>query len=134
MRVDFDSIYTFHIQGNDNERKLICITSAKELIGVKLDENTSESVSNTVKHNFFTKGLYDQSEQYNGEDSLYEALGREGIKRYKKYNYNILKNIVADIMSNAGGYEFLQGLMRYLENDMVTIYISRAIGEVMASK
>lgn len=133
MRVNFDS-YTFHIQGSDTGRNLICITSEKELAGVRVEETAAEYVSDAVKHSFFTKGLYDHTEQYNGENSLYEVAGEEGVKRYKKYNYSIFKNIIADILSNAGGYEFLQGLMRYLENDKVTPYINRAIGEVRASK
>ena len=133
MRVNFDS-YTFHIQGSDNGRNLICITSEKEFAGVNVEESMPKYVVEAAKHSFFTKRLYDYSDLYDGENSLYEVAGAEGIKRYKKYNYNIFKNIISDILSTAGGYEFLQGLMRYLENDKVTSYINRAIGEVKVNK
>lgn len=133
MRVNFEP-YIFHIQKDDTGRKLLCITSEKEFAGVKVDENMAAYVSEAVKHTFFTKRLYDHSDLYNGENSLYEATGAEGVKRYKEYNYNIFKNIIADILSMAGGYEFLQGLMRYLENDRVVYYINRAIGEIKSNK
>ena len=133
MRVTFDS-YIFHIQNDDSGRKLLCITSEKEFAGVKVEENMPEYVAEAARHSFFPKRLYDFSNLYKGEDSLYEVAGAEGVKQYKAYNYNIFKNIIADILAITGGNEFLDGLMRYLVNDEVIYHINRAIGEVKANK
>ena len=113
MRVTFES-YIFHIQSDDTGRKLLCITSEKELNGVKIKENSPEYLANAHKHSVFTRDLYEQHERSD--------------------KYTVFKNIISDIISNTGGYEFLQGLMRYLENDKATSYINRAIGEVKANK
>ncbi|MBO5179631.1 MAG: hypothetical protein J6B87_04725 [Clostridia bacterium] len=93
---------------------MLCITSEKELNGVKIKENSPEYLANAIKHSIFTRDLYEQHERSD--------------------KYTAFKNIISDILSNAGGYEFLQGLMRYLENDRVTPYITRAIGDIKANK
>lgn len=132
MRIDFEG-YEFHLQGEDDNRKLICITSEKEIEGVEVLDDTADFVANSVKHNFFLGTFYDDSSLYEGQNSIYENMGATGVASYKKYLYSILKNIVADILTKQNGEEFLMSFIKYLNNDTVARKINRAINELKAS-
>lgn len=64
--------------------------------------------------------------KYESEEELRERV----LMAHKSYQYGILKNIIADIVGCIGGYEFLQSMVRYLENDKVSVFIDRAINEL----
>lgn len=133
MNVTFDN-YAFEIQNGANGPRLMCITSKKKLKGVVNPENTAQYIVEATEHTFFPKVLYDVSSVHNVQNSPYENDEQAAEDERREYYYMIFKNIIADILSSIGGLQFLQSLARYIENDKVTVYLNRAIGESLIGK
>lgn len=149
MNINFEG-YNFEIQQTSKGPHLVCITSEKKLEGVIISRKASWYEAEVVEHTFFTRELYDTIDGKNPQNAYLtdiikgqmaligvkymseEEVQQKAMAEHHKYEYGIFKNIIADILQSIGGYEFLQSMIRYLENDKITPFINRAINELEA--